>query len=337
MSVPNVFDIRPPNHARRSNCNNLDAIRRTRASPERRVHTGQAAGCVLHCTYSPISLSYHHWRVVFATETGHSQPTGLSPRRSFTCTSRKQTIMKRNRARYLATLVIGIAMPSPNVMAQSAPAAAATQPPLADTTASRSSANLPDPPPILAYSRPTEKEKLQLLALNAFGPLAFAEAGLAGGIQQETKSPPEWGSGWDGYGKRVGSSFGVEFVTTTTRYGIAEIFREDDVYYPSQRRGFFPRVGHAVISTLTGRRGAEGSTTFSPGGLISPYAGSMTALAWYPHRYGLKDGFRMGNYNLASQAGGNLWLEFIYGGPHTLFGHLRHLKSQDQAATVHNP
>ena len=245
--------------------------------------------------------------------------------------------MKRNRALYFATLVVGLAMSSQYVTAQLVPAAPATQPPPADNTASRSSANLPDPPPILAYTRPTEKEKLQLLALNAFGPLAFAEAGLAGGIQQETKSPPEWGSAWDGYGKRVGSSFGVEFVTTTTRYGIAEIFREDDAYYPSRRSGFFLRVGHAVISTLTGRRGAEGSTTFSLGGLISPYAGSMTALAWYPHRYGLKDGFRMGNYNLASQAGGNLWLEFIYGGPHTLFSHLRHLKSQGEAAATQNP
>jgi hypothetical protein len=30
----------------------------------------------------------------------------------------------------------------------------------------------------------------------------------------------------------------------------------------------------------------------------------------------------MGNYNLLAFAGENLALEFIYGGPHTLFGHL---------------
>jgi hypothetical protein len=30
------------------------------------------------------------------------------------------------------------------------------------------------------------------------------------------------------------------------------------------------------------------------------------------------DGFRMGNYNLLIQAGFNVALEFIYGGPHTL-------------------
>ena len=48
----------------------------------------------------------------------------------------------------------------------------------------------------------------------------------------------------------------------------------------------------------------------------------MTALAWYPDRYGVKDGFRMGNYNLLAQAAGNLALEFIYGGPHNaVYGH----------------
>jgi hypothetical protein len=189
----------------------------------------------------------------------------------------------------------------------------------------------------LAYTVPTEEQKLQLLAFNAFGPVAFAEAGLTGGIQQATKSPPEWGSGWGGYGKRVASGFGIELVTTTANYGIAEVLREDTAYYACECNGFFPRVRHAVISTFTARRGADGHIVFSVGGLVSPYVGSMTALAWYPQRYGVKDGFRLGNYNLAGQAAGNLLLEFIYGGPHTLFGHLRHSKTPDQTAETQKP
>ncbi len=75
-----------------------------------------------------------------------------------------------------------------------------------------------------------------------------------------------------------------------------------------------------MISTVTARRGEDGHTTFSVAGLVSPYAGTMTALAWYPSRFGVKDGFRMGNYNLLDQAEKNLAFEFIYGGPHALFG-----------------
>ena len=53
---------------------------------------------------------------------------------------------------------------------------------------------------------------------------------------------------------------------------------------------------------------------------MAPYAGTMTAVyGWYPSRYGVKDGMRMGNYALLAFVGGNIAREFLYGGPHTLF------------------
>jgi hypothetical protein len=39
---------------------------------------------------------------------------------------------------------------------------------------------------------------------------------------------------------------------------------------------------------------------------------------WYPNRYNAKDGFRMGNYSLLGYVGGNVALEFLYSGPHSL-------------------
>jgi hypothetical protein len=228
--------------------------------------------------------------------------------------------MKRYRVAHLSVLIIGFAISSPNVMAQLAPAAEFSS---ADAAEVPVSSRPLYPSPILAYTPPTEKEKLRLLAFDAFGPYAFAYSTLAGGLQQASNSPREWGSGWSGFGTRVASNFGIELVTTTTRYGMAEIFHEDAAYYPCQCRGFFPRFGHALISTLTGRHGKDGHTAFSFSGLVSPYAGSMAALAWYPKGYGVKEGFQMGSYNLLGQAGGNLALEFIYGGPHALFNHVR--------------
>jgi hypothetical protein len=178
---------------------------------------------------------------------------------------------------------------------------------------------------------------VRLFEFDLFGPYALVEAALAGGFGQATKSPPEWGSGGEAFGERVASNFGIQLVTTTTRYGMAEILREDAAYYRCECRGFFPRVGHALVSTVTARHGEDGQTAFSVSGLASPYAGTMAALAWYPDRYGVKDGFRMGNYNLAWQAVGNLALEFIYGGPHTLFSHLGGSSSQGGITTAQNP
>ena len=242
--------------------------------------------------------------------------------------------MKRSRIAHLSVAIVLLAASSPKVMAQVA--SASIFPPV-DSAAAPPDAKPIDPVSILAYQRPTERQKLHLFEFDAFGPYAVAKALLAGGDQQATNAPPEWGGGAKAFGERVGSSFGIELVATTTRYGMAEILHEDAVYYPCECRGFFHRIRHAVISTVTARHGVDGHTTFSISGLASPYAGSMTALAWYPDRYGVKDGFRMGNYNLAIVAVENLALEFIYGGPHSMFSHIASFKTPGGSAADQKP
>jgi hypothetical protein len=171
----------------------------------------------------------------------------------------------------------------------------------------------------LSYVRPTEGTKARNYAFDAFGPYPIAVAGVSAGIDQWTTSPPEWGQGAQGYGKRFGSDFGIAAIGTTTHYGLSEAFREDTLYYRCECSGLFPRLGHAVISTFTGRHGEDGHRTFSFSALIAPYAGSTVAVyAWYPARFGAKDAFRMGNYTLLEYMGGNIALEFFYSGPHAL-------------------
>ena len=232
--------------------------------------------------------------------------------------------MKSYRIAFLSILMFGFAIAPPRVMAQVASAAAL---PSEVTAAVPPSVNPSDPTSLLAYRRPTEKEKWKLFEFDAFGPYALAKAVLGGAYQQYKNAPPEWGGGAKPFGERVASNFGIDLVSTTTQYGMAEILHEDAAYYPCECRGFFHRFRHAVVSTVTARHGEDGHTTFSISGLASPYAGTMTALAWYPRRYGVKDGFRMGNYNLAVVAVENLALEFLYGGPHSMFSHVASFKS----------
>jgi hypothetical protein len=183
-----------------------------------------------------------------------------------------------------------------------------------------------------AYVRPTEKEKLHAYLLDTIGPYPILGAALLAGVNQAYDTPPEWNQGFKGYGRRFGSNFGIETVSTTTRYALAEAFREDTTYYRCECKGFFPRLSHALFSTLTARRGQDGHRIFSFPSLVAPYAGSMTAVsAWYPSRYGPEDAFRMGNYTLLGYAGANVALEFIYGGPHTIFARM-HLNSAHKAA-----
>ena len=190
----------------------------------------------------------------------------------------------------------------------------------------------PTPAPLdLIYTRPTQKTKLRNYAFDTFGPYPIAGAAFAAGIGQAYNTPPEWKQGAKGFDKRIGSAYGIAAVSTTTRYGLAQAFKEDTLYYRCECKGVFPRLRHAVISTLTARRGDDGHRVFSVPALIAPYAGSMTAVyAWYPGRYDDKDALRMGNYTMLGYVGGNIALEFFYSGPHSLL-HRMHLNNGNGA------
>jgi nitrate reductase NapE component len=183
----------------------------------------------------------------------------------------------------------------------------------------------------LTYVRPSQRTMLNNYAFDAFGPYPIAGAAVAAGINQFGNAPPEWNQGLKGYSRRFGSDFGIVAVGTTTRYALAEAFKEDTLYYRCDCTGVFPRMRHAVVSTLIARRGDDGHRVFSFPSLVAPYAGTMTAVyGWFPNRFGAKDAFRMGNYNLLAYAGGNIALEFFYSGPHSLLSRM-HLNNQHGA------
>jgi hypothetical protein len=184
---------------------------------------------------------------------------------------------------------------------------------------------------ITGYQRPTEKIKLVNYLFDAYGPFPIVGSALVAGINQADNVVPEWGQGFSGFERRWGSVYGIGAITTTTRFGLAALLREDTLYYRCECTGFFPRLRHAMISTLTGRRGEDGHRVFSVPSLIAPYVGTSVAVAaWYPGRYSEKDAFRQGNYSLLAYMGGNVVLEFFPSGPHSLLSKM-HLQNRHGA------
>jgi len=222
--------------------------------------------------------------------------------------------MKMHRIAPLLYALSALVALAPRVMAQE-PAGTGSS---SVTAASAPQGTTPGQP-VPTYVRPTEKTKIHNYLFDAFGPYPIAGASFFAGIAQAKTSPPEWGQGAGAFGERVGSNFGIAAITTTTRYGLAEAFRQDALYYKCECKGVFRRLGHVVISTLTARHGDDGHREFSVPALVSPYVGTMTAVyGWYPNRYGYKDAFRMGNYTLMWLLVQNVATEFLYGGPHSL-------------------
>src|SRR5664279_1521408 len=195
---------------------------------------------------------------------------------------------------------------------------------LADSEDSSGTVPSTTPAPLkLTYTRPTDATKFRNYVFDLIGPYPVVGAAFAAGISQATNSPPEWKQGAAGYGKRFISDFGIAALSTTTRYALAEALREDTLYYRCECTGVFPRLSHAVTSTLIARRGADGHRVFSLPALVAPYAGTMTAVyGWYPGRYDAEDAFRMGSYALLGSLGWNIAREFLSGGPHSLFSRM---------------
>ena len=231
--------------------------------------------------------------------------------------------MQRVAATLLATVMLGVLPPL--AKAQSASGATTTQ---SGTTTTHTQ-------PGQTYVKPTHSQLFRKYLFDAFGPYALIGAAAAAGINQASGahygegqgsgSPPEWGGGAGAYFQRFASNYGINITANTYRYGLGTLFHEDTSYYRCECTGFGHRLGHALITTVEARHGDDGHYRFSFVNLSAPYAGTMTAaLGWYPGRYGPSDGFRMGNYALATYAGINVAKEFIYGGPHTLMGHMHH-------------
>ncbi len=220
--------------------------------------------------------------------------------------------------RVIFLLLVAVVMACLSVTSRSQSLPSAKDSPISDAVAAA-------PEMELAYERPTQRTKVNNYLFDSYGPYSTTGAAFGAGINQANNTPPEWDQGGRGYARRFGSDYGIAVVTTTTRYGLSEAFKEDAMYYRCECRGMYPRLSYALISTLTARRGKDGHRVFSVPALVGPYVGSMTAIyGWYPNRYGAKDAFRTGNYSLLAYAGGNVALEFLYSGPHSLL-HRMHL------------
>jgi hypothetical protein len=190
---------------------------------------------------------------------------------------------------------------------------------LADTGDAPEFAASTAPSSEVVYTRPTQQLKLRNYFFDAFGPYPIVGAAAVAGIGQMENTTPAWGQGAAGYSRRFGSDLGIAAISTTTRYGLAEVLKEDTLYYRCECKGVLPRLGHVVLSTFTARHGEDGRRAFSYSAFAAPYVGTITAdYAWYPGGFNTRYALRMGNLNLLATVGQNFMMEFFYSGPHSL-------------------
>jgi hypothetical protein len=176
----------------------------------------------------------------------------------------------------------------------------------------------PTPPLILrhpftpVYSRPAPKVRFKRYVSDTFGPVSLAKTVVTAGWSTYRNDPEEWGGQWEGFGRRVASNMGKTVIQQTTIYGLDEALKFDSHYYRSTKRDAGSKIKNALLSTVTARN-KNGKRVVGVPRLVGTFGANIIATeAWYPSRYGWKDGARDATYSLGFNAAYNLFKEFIW-------------------------
>jgi hypothetical protein len=141
---------------------------------------------------------------------------------------------------------------------------------------------------------------------STFGKPAVAGVAAGAGISQVRRQPRQWGGGAAGFGKRMGAGFATHAVKTTVEHVVAAPLHEDLHYHRSTKRGFGPRMGHALASTVVTRNTRNGKHTAAVGRISGHAAAGAVSQAWLP----AASGASTAGIGLAADAGANVGREF---------------------------
>lgn len=139
-----------------------------------------------------------------------------------------------------------------------------------------------------------------------FSKPAIAGTAARAGIAHAFNHPQVWGRGASGFGKRLGTSFGVHAVGTTVEYAVAASLHEDLHYHRSNDPRFGPRLRHALVSTVWTRNTRNGKHRPAVGRLSGHAAAGAVSQAWVP----AASGASTAGIGLAADAGANVGREF---------------------------
>jgi hypothetical protein len=157
----------------------------------------------------------------------------------------------------------------------------------------------------------TERERFHRYLLSTYGYAPAIAAAASSGIRQWLDSPPEWGQGAAGYGKRVGNNLAYRAVRNTLSFGAATALHEDNRYFASGKQAVAARLLHALISPVVAHR-EGGRDSVSISSLTGIVGASLISRAWAPpSRQGAGDvGVSIG-LSYAGTAGLNVFREFV--------------------------
>jgi hypothetical protein len=127
----------------------------------------------------------------------------------------------------------------------------------------------------------TQKERNELYGKSLVNPVWYLKGAFSAAQNQWKDKPAEWEQGTSGYGKRYADIMGQYAIQKTTTFGLESLLHEDNRYFGSRKKGFWPRTGYALSSSILARHD-NGRRYPSVSSLTGYASGAFLSRLWQP-------------------------------------------------------
>jgi len=136
----------------------------------------------------------------------------------------------------------------------------------------------------VSYPPLSSRCKFRLFLRTTYSPYTFASAGFEATEAQATDQWPHYGGGMQGWGKR----FGATLANTESRrfiqaYALSTILRQDPRYFPSPKRGLFPRAWYSATRVVI-TKNDRGESAFNTSEFLGTLLTSALQNSYYPRQ-----------------------------------------------------
>lgn len=100
-------------------------------------------------------------------------------------------------------------------------------------------------------------------------------------LDQWNNDPPQWGTGWNGYGRRAASNVGEFVIQEGVTEGLAAVMNRPLDYTPCGCRNTMSRIGWALHGAFTDEL-ANGRRPLAVPRIVGAYVGSFAQAGWRP-------------------------------------------------------
>ncbi len=169
------------------------------------------------------------------------------------------------------------------------------------------------------YMPITVKQKFNIAAKDSFDYPLLGLAAFIAGYGQLDNSHPEFGQGWAGYGRRVGTAYADQAIGNMMTEGIfPSMLHEDPRYFRRGYGGIWSRTFYAATRVFVTRTDT-GGTRFNFSEVLGNAAGTAISNAYYPDSRDVGDNVEKLGMQIGIDAVSQVLKEFWPDVKHKLF------------------